>query len=116
SIRAATPGDCEAVIALWHDCGLVVPYNDPARDFDFALNKPGSDILLALEDGRLAGSVMVGHDGHRGWLYYVSVAPDLRRQGIGRALVAAAEPWLAERGVPKAHLMVRETNQAVAAF
>ena len=39
-----------------------------------------------------------------------------RRQGLGRTLIAAAETWLKERGVPKVHLMVRETNQAVAAF
>ena len=116
SIRAAGPDDREAVTALWRECGLVVPHNDPAHDFDFALGKSGSDILLAVDGDRLTGSVMVGHDGHRGWLYYVSVASASRRRGIGRALVAAAEAWLAERGVPKAHLMVRESNEAVAAF
>ena len=112
-IRNATPRDEAAIVALWQACGLTVPYNDPAADFRFALNKPNSDILV-LDD--LTGSVMVGHDGHRGWLYYVAVAPDRRHQGFGRALVAAAEAWLKQRGVPKVHLMVRETNQAVASF
>ena len=112
-IRNDTPRDEAAIVALWQACGLTVPYNDPAADFRFALNKPNSDILV-LDD--LTGSVMVGHDGHRGWLYYVAVAPDRRRQGFGRALVAAAEAWLKQRGVPKVHLMVRETNQAVASF
>jgi ribosomal protein S18 acetylase RimI-like enzyme len=112
-IRSANPEDEAAVVALWQACGLTVPYNDPAADFRFALGKPGSDILVS-ED--ITGSVMVGHDGHRGWLYYVSVAPSERRKGLGRALVAAAEEWLRQRGVPKAHLMVRETNQAIAAF
>lgn len=59
---------------------------------------------------------MVGHDGHRGWLYYLAVDPARQRRGVGRALVAAAEDWLATRGVPKVHLMVRESNAAVAAF
>jgi ribosomal protein S18 acetylase RimI-like enzyme len=111
--RGATAGDEVAVAALWKECGLTVPYNDPAADFRFALGKPNSDILVT-ED--LCGAVMVGHDGHRGWLYYLAVAPARRRQGVGRMLVTAAEQWLAARGVPKVHLMVRETNSAVAAF
>jgi ribosomal protein S18 acetylase RimI-like enzyme len=112
-IRSASPEDEAAVVALWRECGLTVPYNDPAADFRFAVGKTNSDVLV-LDD--VSGSVMVGHDGHRGWLYYVAVAPDRRRQGLGRSLVTAAEDWLRQRGVPKVHLMVRETNQAVAAF
>jgi ribosomal protein S18 acetylase RimI-like enzyme len=112
-IRSATLGDESVVTALWKECGLTVPYNDPAADFRFALGKFNSDILVT-ED--LVGAVMVGHDGHRGWLYYLAVAPARQRQGVGRMLVTAAEQWLAERGVPKVHLMVRETNMAVAAF
>jgi ribosomal protein S18 acetylase RimI-like enzyme len=112
-IRSATPQDEAAIVALWQACGLTVPHNDPAADFRFALSKPNSDVLV-LDD--LSGSVMVGHDGHRGWLYYVAVASDRRRKGLGRALVEAAEAWLKQRGVPKAQLMVRETNQVVAAF
>ena len=112
-IRSATLGDEAAVTALWKECGLTVPYNDPAADFRFALGKPNSDILVT-ED--LCGAVMVGHDGHRGWLYYLAVAPARQRQGVGRMLVTAAEQWLAARGVPKVQLMVRETNAAVIAF
>jgi ribosomal protein S18 acetylase RimI-like enzyme len=114
-IRSATSGDEDALTALWQACGLTVPHNDPVRDFRFARGKPGSDILVADEDG-IIGSVMVGHDGHRGWLYYVSVATSHRRQGVGRALVRAAEQWLAEHGVAKAQLMVRETNSQAAEF
>jgi ribosomal protein S18 acetylase RimI-like enzyme len=112
-IRNATFEDEAAIIALWRTCGLTVPYNDPAMDFHFALGKPNSDILVT-ED--ITGSVMVGHDGHRGWLYYVAVAPAQRRKGLGGALVTAAEQWLLQRGVRKVQLMVRETNQTVAAF
>lgn len=59
---------------------------------------------------------MVGHDGHRGWLYYLAAAPDRRGQGIGRSMVEAAERWLAARGVRKVQLMIRPTNTAVARF
>ena len=113
--RSATAQDEAAVVALWQACGLTTAQNDPVQDFRFALGKPASDILLAELDS-IVGAIMVGHDGHRGWLYYVAVAPAQRRQGIGRMLVEAAEGWLKQRGVPKAHLMVRETNHQVAAF
>jgi hypothetical protein len=112
-IRSATAYDEAAVMALWQACGLTVPYNDPASDFRFALGKFNSDILVADD---LSGAVMVGHDGHRGWLYYLAVAPARQRQGLGRMLVTAAEQWLAARGIPKVQLMVRETNEAVTAF
>lgn len=115
-IRPATPADRAVVVDLWTRSGLTVPWNDPGRDFDFALGKPGSDVLVGLRQGAIAASVMVGHDGHRGWLYYVAVEPTLRKQGCGRAIVAAGERWLAERGVPKAMLMVRDTNAEVEAF
>jgi ribosomal protein S18 acetylase RimI-like enzyme len=90
-------------------------YNNPVKDFRFALGKPGSDVLVAEAEG-IVGSVMVGHDGHRGWFYYVAVAPAQQRKGIGRALVQAAEAWLRQHGVAKAQLMVRETNRDAAAF
>lgn len=112
-MRSATPEDEAAVIALWRACGLTVPYNDPSADFRFALGKPNSDVLVT-ED--LSGSVMVGHDGHRGWIYYLAVTPDRQRQGLGRALVMAAEQWLFQRGIVKLNIMVREHNHAVAAF
>lgn len=73
-------------------------------------------LVAADEDGEVCGTVMVGHDGHRGWLYYVAADPERRGSGIGRALVGAAEVWLAEREVLKAQLLVRETNTEVIAF
>jgi ribosomal protein S18 acetylase RimI-like enzyme len=115
-IRPAKSSEESALIALWAACGLTVPYNDPAADFRFASDKSNSDVLVAEQNGTVVGSIMVGHDGHRGWLYYVAVTPTARRQGIGRALVSAAEQWLKQRGVPKVHLMVRESNPEVAAF
>ncbi|HEU0095232.1 MAG TPA: GNAT family acetyltransferase [Rhizomicrobium sp.] len=115
NIRSAMVQDETAVVALWQACGLAAPYNDPTTDFQFALGKPSSDILVA-DDKGVCGAIMVGHDGHRGWLYYVAVDPARRKRGIGSALVRAAEQWLKERDVPKVHLMVRETNEAVTAF
>ncbi len=116
AIRGARAVDEPAVVALWHACGLVASYNDPAADFRFARAGACSDVLVAEAAGGIVGSVMVGHDGHRGWLYYVAAAPDVRGHGIGRHLVQAAEQWLRQRGVVKAQLLVRETNTKVVAF
>jgi ribosomal protein S18 acetylase RimI-like enzyme len=114
-MRSASSTDEAAVIALWRSAGLVTSQNDPVHDFRFALGKPNSDILIA-EDTKIIGALMVGHDGHRGWLYYVAVDPSRRKQGIGRTLVKAAEEWLAAQGMAKAQLMVRESNSHVAEF
>jgi ribosomal protein S18 acetylase RimI-like enzyme len=116
SIRNAAVADEAAVIALWRACDLTAPYNDPASDFRFARGGPASDILVAVDANDIMGSIMVGHDGHRGWLWYVAVTPQHRKKGIGRALVKAAEEWLSARAVPKVHLMVRETNAQVVEF
>lgn len=59
---------------------------------------------------------MVGHDGHRGWLYYVASDPGARGLGYGRQIVQAAEDWLSNRGVSKAQLLVLTTNQIVVDF
>lgn len=117
TIRPATSADEQNVIALWRACGLVVPHNDPAVDFRFAKRGPNSDVLVGVvESGKIAGSVMVGHDGHRGWVYYVATAPAARGQGVGRRMMDTAEDWLRERGVAKLQLMIRETNIEMADF
>lgn len=117
NVGSANEGDEAEVVALWRACGLVAPYNDPNGDFRFARAGACSDVLLGRnEDGTVLGSVMVGHDGHRGWLYYVASAPGARGTGVGRRMVAAAEAWLRGRGVVKAQLLVRETNTGVVSF
>ena len=95
---------------------LTRPWNDPGADFDRALGGPSSTVLGALDDRRLVGTVMVGHDGHRGWVYYLASSPTRRGLGIGRELMAAAERWLEAREVPKLELMVRTSNADVVSF
>ena len=103
-------------MALWQACGLTRPWNDPATDLAFARGKPNSDVLVGLADGRIIASAMVGHDGHRGTMYYVSVAPDVQGRGYGQQLLTAVEAWLKARGVWKTNLLVRKENQAVLGF
>jgi ribosomal protein S18 acetylase RimI-like enzyme len=116
AIRPIADGEEETVIALWHACGLTRPWNDPARDLAFARAKPNSDVLVGLAEDRIVASAMVGHDGHRGTMYYVSVDPARQGRGWGRQMVAAAEAWLTARGVWKANLLVRKGNEGVLGF
>jgi ribosomal protein S18 acetylase RimI-like enzyme len=59
---------------------------------------------------------MVGHDGHRGWLYYVAADPASRSTGVGRLVVQAGEDWLRQLGIVKVQLLVRQTNTKVVGF
>ena len=115
-IRLARDEDRTAVIALWEACGLTRPWNDAATDFARAVVGAGSDILVLELEGQLAATVMVGDDGHRGWVYYLGVAPDHRGHGLGRVLMEAAEAWLQDRGAPKIQLMVRDNNEPAIGF
>jgi len=116
AIRPFRDADLAAVIALWQDCDLTRPWNPPARDIAFCRASGHGELFVAEAGGAVVGTIMAGHDGHRGWLYYVAVAPARRRDGLGRLLVAHAEAWLAAAGVPKVMLLIRETNAAVASF
>ncbi len=116
-IRSAVPEDETEIVELWRSCGLLASYNDPGSDFRFAKAGACSDVLVGEDPtSGIVGSVMVGHDGHRGWLYYVASAPHRRGDGIGRQMVVAAEAWLRQRDVVKVQLLVRETNTKVVAF
>ncbi len=116
TISLATADDAAEVIALWQKSELTRPWNDPAGDFARAIRNSCSEVLVTRDQGRIVGSVMVGHDGHRGWVYYLAVATEARGRGLGRGLMAAAEDWLRAAGAPKIQLMVRDTNAEAQAF
>ena len=105
-----------AVIELWRQCDLVVPWNDPAKDITRKLKVDPDLFLVALVDGEVVGSVMGGYEGHRGWINYLAVSPSHQRQGLGRSLMAAVEEKLKAKGCPKINLQVRSNNQAVIDF
>jgi hypothetical protein len=116
TIKAIEDGDVADVIALWRRCGSTRAWNDPARDIALARKETNATVLLGRKDGDLVASVLVGHDGHRGWVYYVTVDPDHRFKGYGRAIMTSAEDWLRARGIEKLQLMVRGDNAKVHAF
>lgn len=109
-IRPFAIDDRDAVIALWEAAGLTRPWNDPRKDIRRKLQVRPDLFLVAEDDGVVVGTVMVGYDGHRGWINYLGVDPDRRRMGIGRALMAEAERLLRLEGCPKINLQVRSNN------
>jgi ribosomal protein S18 acetylase RimI-like enzyme len=116
TVAEIADGDLADVITLWRRAGLVRDWNDPTDDIALARRDGNATVLLGRVDCAPAASVLVGHDGHRGWVYYVSVDPDHRNKGYGRAIMQAAEDWLRQRGIRKLQLMVRGDNAKVHAF
>jgi ribosomal protein S18 acetylase RimI-like enzyme len=116
-IRQFEERDTESVIALWR---LVFPdlprHNVPEDDIDRKLAVQRELFFVAESDSKIVGSAMAGFDGHRGWVYYVAVHPDYRRQGIGTALMETVEESLKAIGCPKLNLQIREGNEEVEAF
>jgi ribosomal protein S18 acetylase RimI-like enzyme len=116
AIAPLEDADVAAVVALWRRCGLTRPWNDPEGDIALARQDTNAAVLLGRDGDAVVASVLVGHDGHRGWVYYVAVDPQHGRKGFGRAIMAAAEDWLRVRGILKLLLLVRPENTKVQAF
>ncbi len=115
-IRCFVPSDTAAVIALWQACELTRAWNDPASDIARKLGVQPELFLVGAVAGRLMASAMVGYDGHRGWVNYLAVHPEFRRQGHGEMLMRRAELALLAMGCPKINLQVRSSNSGVLAF
>jgi GNAT superfamily N-acetyltransferase len=113
ALRGYRDEDFTAVVELWTTCHLLRPHHDPKRELAFVRGAVNAELFLAFDGERLVGSVHVGHDGHRAWMYRLGVAPGSRRRGIGRALAAHAESWALARGLPKLMLLIRDGNEGV---
>jgi len=110
------PADFDAAVELWQEAGLTRPWNDPVADLHRAIAGPASTVLAGLEGDVLLATAMVGHDGHRGWVYYLAVRVDAQRRGHGRAMIGVCEAWLVERNVPTLNLMLRTDNETARGF
>jgi ribosomal protein S18 acetylase RimI-like enzyme len=108
--------DVAHVVALWQACGLTRPWNEPAADIALARRGSNASVLVGRDGDAIVATVLVGHDGHRGWVYYLAVDPDRRHQGYGRVMMDAAETWLRQYGIEKLQLMVRADNSQVKDF
>jgi ribosomal protein S18 acetylase RimI-like enzyme len=114
--RPFDKSDQHAVISLWKDCGLVVPWNDPVKDIDRKLTVDPELFLVGEHAGEIVASVMGGYEGHRGWINYLAVSPRHQRKGYGRLIMEAVELAIRQKGCPKINLQIRGSNTDIASF
>jgi ribosomal protein S18 acetylase RimI-like enzyme len=94
----------------------LVPHNDPWRDIERKCRVNPEWFLVGELDGQVVATCMVGYEGHRGWINYLAVSPDKRRNGVATRLMQRAEEILSRAGCPKINLQVRESNREIIAF
>lgn len=111
-IRGYRNSDEQGVMALWREVfAYTAPHNEPAFVIQHKLAVQAELFFVATTEGTVAGTVMGGYDGHRGWVYSLAVAPRFRRQGIGAALMRHVEKALRDRGCPKVNLQMFATRK-----
>ena len=116
AVRSFRGEDEAAIVDLWMRCGLVHPVNDPQRDIRRKLRVRPDLFLVGTLAEKIVASVMVGYEGHRGWINYLAVSPDCRKRGFGRKMMEEAERLLRAEECPKINLQVRRSNADVIAF
>jgi ribosomal protein S18 acetylase RimI-like enzyme len=116
-IRPYAASDFAAVTALWDATGISIQYNDPAKDIPRMLATHDCQLYVGTESDRVIASIMVGHEGHRGWLYKLAVLPEFQgqrpwpRPGASRPSAG----W-SRAACRKVNLMIRDTNIKVRDF
>jgi ribosomal protein S18 acetylase RimI-like enzyme len=111
------PAHRSQVIALWQSVfGYEAAHNRPELVIDRKVAFGDDLFFVATTGNTVIGTVMAGYDGHRGWIYSVTVSPAHRRQRVGSQLVQFAMNTLASKGCVKVNLQIMEGNESVAAF
>jgi ribosomal protein S18 acetylase RimI-like enzyme len=115
-IRPYAESDEDAVIALWKECELIRPWNNPRKDIARKLQVQRELFLVGTSDDRVVSSIMAGYEGHRGWVNYLAVSIADRGHGYGRQLMHHVEQLLLARDCPKINLQIRSGNTNVMEF
>jgi ribosomal protein S18 acetylase RimI-like enzyme len=109
--RPLSEDDFDAVVALWRRTpGIGLSSADESDRISAFLRRNPSMCIAAEIDNEVIGTVIAGHDGRRGYLYHVAVAPEWRRRGIGSELVDRVLRRMTKDGVLKCHVMVYSDN------
>ena len=117
-IRTMTMEDYDEVHALWMSIkGFGIRSIDDAREgVERFLSRNPSTSVVAVEDGRIVGSILCGHDGRRGCFYHVCVHRDYRQRGIGKAMAVAAMEALRREKINKVSLIAFKSNEVGHSF
>ena len=117
-IRVMTMKDYDEVFELWSKIkGFAIrSIDDSAVGVERFLKRNPNTSVVAIEDGKVVGAILCGHDGRRGCLYHVCVDPDYRRRGIGKAMVVACMKALKEENISKVSLIAFSVNDIGNAF
>lgn len=116
-LRGLTLADYDEVIALWRACeGIGLTSADDKAAIGAYLARNPDMSFVAEAGGRIVGAVLGGHDGRRGYLHHLAVAPAWRRRGIGVALTEAVLARLRAAGLAKCNLFLYAGNEAGRAF
>lgn len=111
-VRAMAIEDYDMVYDLWMKIkGFAIRSIDDSREgvVRFIKRNPGISVV-AIEDNKVVGSILCGHDGRRGCLYHVCVDPEYRLRGIGRSMVGKAMESLQQEGISKVSLIAFTQN------
>lgn len=115
SIRPFRAEDRAAVKELWRKTFAEFP-DDPDQSIDFSIRTRHGALFVGELGDTVVGTLMAGHDGHRGWLNHLATLPEHRGRGYAKRLVAHAEAYLSAQGVPKVNLQIRTSNDFVRGF
>lgn len=115
-LRAATPDDIDAVLALWREAAAAPSVSDDIAGVAALLERDPDALILAYDGSELVGTIVAAWDGWRGHVYRLAVRPDRRRGGVATTLVAAAEARLRSLGARKIQGIVLSDNAVAKAF
>lgn len=114
--RIMTPDDWDGVAKVWEDHEGTNLVDDSPEGFAKYLRHNPATSFVAVDNGRIVGTILAGHDGRRGIFHHVSVLKEYQKQGIGRMLVESAEEALRKEGINKVLLVVFTHNDSGNAF
>jgi ribosomal protein S18 acetylase RimI-like enzyme len=115
-IREFKIDDYQTVRDLWQTAGLTLRPGDELEDIKLKLQRDPDLFLVAEQNDRIAGSVIGGWDGRRGWIYHLAVKPEHQRKGIGVGLVREVEKRLVAKGAKKVNAQVYKWNEKSSEF
>ncbi len=117
-LRVMTMDDYEQVYALWKQIhGFGIRSVDDSREgIQRFLRRNPATSVVAIEDGKIVGAILCGHDGRRGCLYHVCVDADYRMRGIGKSMVVFAMEALKKEKINKVSLIAFTKNDIGNAF